>query len=92
MRGESWGPQGPVYAGEGCPRCGKTGFYERSGVFETLEMNDRIRELIVGHATHGDLRNAAIEGGMRTLQQAGCDAVDAGRTTIAEVMRTVYVI
>jgi len=92
VRGESWGPQGPVYAGEGCPRCGKTGFYERSGVFETLEMNDRIRELIVGHATHGDLRNAAIEGGMRTLQQAGCDAVDAGRTTIAEVMRTVYVI
>jgi hypothetical protein len=29
---------------------------------------------------------------MRTLQEAGCDVIDAGGTTIAEVMRTVYII
>ncbi|HEY6379373.1 MAG TPA: GspE/PulE family protein, partial [Candidatus Dormibacteraeota bacterium] len=78
--------------GEGCKRCGGTGFYERTGVFEALEINDEIRERLSQRATHSELRGLAVAQGMRTLQQAGCDAVDAGRTTIGEVMRTVYII
>jgi type IV pilus assembly protein PilB len=84
-------PAFPV-RGEGCRRCGDTGFYERTGVFEALEIKDAIRERLAHGATHAELRSVAVDEGMRTLQQAGCDAVDNGRTTIAEVMRTVYVI
>jgi type II secretory ATPase GspE/PulE/Tfp pilus assembly ATPase PilB-like protein len=35
---------------------------------------------------------AAVGNGMRTLQQAGCDIAASGRTTLTEVMRTVYII
>ena len=78
--------------GSGCPRCARTGFYDRTGVFECLQLDDRLRELVVHRATHAELREAAVAGGMRTLQEAGCDVIDAGGTTIAEVMRTVYII
>jgi type IV pilus assembly protein PilB len=78
--------------GTGCPRCARTGFYDRTGVFECLQLDDRLRELVVHRATHAELRDTAVEGGMRTLQEAGCDVIDAGGTTIAEVMRTVYII
>ena len=79
-------------AGAGCRRCKGTGYYERVGVFETLRVDDVIRELIVAKESQSELRHRAQTSGMRTLQESACDLVDAGRTTIAEVMRTVYVI
>jgi type IV pilus assembly protein PilB len=85
-------PSGTLQAGRGCTRCARTGFYDRTGVFECLQLDDRLRELVVHRATHAELRDAAVAGGMRTLQEAGCDVIDAGGTTIAEVMRTVYII
>ena len=46
--------------------------------------------MVRGH--HAELREIAVAGGMRTLQQTGCDLAGSGRTTLAEVMRTVYTI
>jgi type IV pilus assembly protein PilB len=76
----------------GCQRCGGTGFYGRIGVFECLQVDDQLRERIVAKAHHAELRDIAVAGGMRTLQQAGCDLAASGRTTLTEVMRTVYTI
>jgi type IV pilus assembly protein PilB len=78
--------------GAGCRRCNNTGFYERKGVFECLSVDDEFRELIVDRVHQTQLRAAARASGMRTLQDAVCDLIDEGQTTIAEAMRTVYVI
>ena len=76
----------------GCPRCGGTGFHSRIGVFECLQVDDPIRERVVARAHHNELIEAAVGNGMRTLQQAGCEVAAGGRTTLAEVVRTVYTI
>jgi type IV pilus assembly protein PilB len=85
-------PTAPLLAGRGCRACKGTGYYERVGVFECMRVDDIMRELIVARETQAELRHRAQAAGMRTLQESACDLVDAGRTTIAEVMRTVYVI
>jgi type IV pilus assembly protein PilB len=79
-------------AGAGCAHCGGTGLYDRSGVFECLEVSDGTRELIAARASHGQLREHATASGMKTLQEAACDRVDRGQTTLAQVMNTVYLI
>lgn len=85
-------PPATLMAGSGCRRCKLTGFYERTGVFETMRVDDSIRELIVARETQTTLRHRAQAAGMRTLQESACDLIDAGHTTIAEAMRTVYLI
>jgi type IV pilus assembly protein PilB len=79
-------------AGAGCKRCSGTGFYERTGVFECMGIDEQIRAMIVGQATQEQIREYARGEGMRTLQDAVCDLVDEGKTTLAEAMRTVYVL
>ncbi|MGP8161009.1 MAG: GspE/PulE family protein [Candidatus Dormibacteria bacterium] len=76
----------------GCARCGGMGFHSRIGVFECLQVDDPIRERIVARSHHNELIEAAVGNGMHTLQQAGCDVAASGRTTLTEVMRTVYTI
>jgi type IV pilus assembly protein PilB len=90
VRGRS--PSQKQMAGTGCRRCSGTGFHERTGVFECMGIDEHIRAMIVGHATQEQIREYARGEGMRTLQDAVCDLVDEGQTTIAEAMRTVYVL
>ena len=85
-------PPGRLAQAVGCARCAGTGFYGRMGVFECLQVDDQLRERIVAKSHHSELRDIAVAGGMRTLQQAGCDLAGRGRTTLTEVMRTVYTI
>ena len=86
------GPNPSQMAGTGCRRCSGTGFHERTGVFECMGIDEQIRSMIVSHATQEQIREYARGEGMRTLQDAVCDLVDDGKTTIAEAMRTVYVL
>ncbi|HET9050333.1 MAG TPA: GspE/PulE family protein [Candidatus Dormibacteraeota bacterium] len=85
-------PAAAIYAGQGCTRCAGTGFYGRTGVFESLRIDDDLRQLIVDKVTNINLRHAASIKGMQTLQQSSLDLVDRGITSIAEAMRAVYVI
>src|SRR5438105_780404 len=79
-------------AGAGCRYCSNTGFYDRRGVFECMAVDEPIRDLLVGRATQTQLRDLVMAHGMRSLQSSACDMVDDGKTTIAEAMRTVYVL
>ena len=76
--------------GTGCNLCGHTGYRGRLGVYELLEMNDEIRELVVARASHHEVRLAAIEGGMKTMQTQAFELVVNGKTTVDEVIRSVY--
>jgi type II secretory ATPase GspE/PulE/Tfp pilus assembly ATPase PilB-like protein len=57
-----------------------------------MGIDEQVRTMVVEHATQEQLRQYTRGEGMRTLQDAVCDLVDDGKTTIAEAMRTVYVL
>jgi type IV pilus assembly protein PilB len=75
------------YYGKGCDHCMNTGYYGRTGVFEIMVMDDRLRDMIMERSSTNALRQAAIERGMRTLRQAGLLHVYDGITSIEEVVR-----
>jgi len=79
-------------AGVGCNFCGQTGYFDRLGIYEVLRVTDEMKELIVTDASHAELRALAIEQGMRTLRDQAVRLVTENKTTIAEVLRTVYVL
>ncbi|HUT74546.1 MAG TPA: ATPase, T2SS/T4P/T4SS family [Armatimonadota bacterium] len=79
------------YRGAGCDQCRQTGYYGRTGVFELLEVDDRLREVIARCAPAAELRAAAIEGGMVTMLRDGLEKAQQGLTTIEELLRVLAV-
>ncbi|HKX19925.1 MAG TPA: GspE/PulE family protein [bacterium] len=78
-----------LHRGRGCDYCNGTGYRGRTGVFELLVMNDRLRALIVEQATASQLRLAAQADGMRLMWQDGVEKVLHGVTTVEELLRVV---
>ena len=76
--------------GVGCESCSYTGYLGRIGIFEILQMTDKIRTLVVNNANSSEIRDKAISEGMVTLLQDGMLKVQAGITTPAEVLRSAY--
>ncbi len=75
------------WRGTGCESCRGTGFTGRVGIFEMMEMNDEIRELIMRNADAAQITAAARRHGMRSLREDGWDKAKAGVTTAGEVLR-----
>ena len=76
-----------LYRKRGCPRCGRTGFRGRIGIFQLLAMSETIQRLAAGKASREEIERAAIEEGMRTLWDDGLAKVSAGLTSIEELAR-----
>ncbi|HMP75842.1 MAG TPA: ATPase, T2SS/T4P/T4SS family [Kiritimatiellia bacterium] len=72
--------------GAGCLKCQHTGYRGRTAIFEFLEVNDPIREMVLDGTGTVELRNRAIAMGMQTLLANGLDKVRRGITTIDEVL------
>ncbi|HEX8080152.1 MAG TPA: GspE/PulE family protein [Jatrophihabitans sp.] len=77
--------------GAGCNFCARTGYLERTGVYEMLTLSDGIRELVLERASHDELRKLARAEGMSTLLEEAANLVREGATDLAEIMRSVYV-
>jgi type IV pilus assembly protein PilB len=75
------------FKGKGCSTCNNTGYKGRIGLYEVMEVNDEIRELILIGASSLELRKKAIEDGMITLRESGLQKIRAGLTTLEEVVR-----
>ena len=76
-----------VKYGEGCPQCRGTGYMGRSGVFEVMEMNDRIRAIIRDKADTELIRKVNLADGMVGLREAAVQKMLKGETTFDEVIR-----
>jgi type IV pilus assembly protein PilB len=76
-----------IYHGKGCTTCNKGGYKGRTGLYEVMEINDDLRELILVGASALELKKKAIEQGMITLRRSGLIKVAAGLTTMEEVLR-----
>jgi general secretion pathway protein E len=76
-----------LFRGKGCEKCAHTGFYGRSGIYELLEIDNSIHQLIIKNADARQIRETAKKNGMRTLLEDGLLKVKSGQTTINEVFR-----
>jgi general secretion pathway protein E len=71
----------------GCLACNKTGFSGRTGIYELLVIDDEARALIHRNAGEGEVRAAAQRNGMQTMRDDGQRWVQAGVTSLDEVVR-----
>jgi type IV pilus assembly protein PilB len=76
-----------IYHGKGCTTCNKGGYKGRTGLYEVMEINDEMRELILVGASALELKKKAMELGMITLRRSGLIKVAGGFTTMEEVLR-----
>jgi type IV pilus assembly protein PilB len=76
-----------VSKGKGCGACNSSGYKGRAGLYEVMEIDDDIRELILVGASAVELKKKAIERGMITLRRSGLRKVMDGITTLEEVAR-----
>ncbi|HSI63077.1 MAG TPA: GspE/PulE family protein [Candidatus Saccharimonadia bacterium] len=75
------------YTGGGCQACGSSGYKGRKGIYELLDINDPLRELITQKAPTLVIRQKAIELGMTTLREDGLRNIYDGETSIEEVLK-----
>lgn len=73
--------------GEGCEHCRGTGYKGRVGIFETLVITSKIRDMILKHATTEELEKTAVEEGMITLNKSALVKLRKGMTSVEEVIR-----
>ncbi len=79
-----------LFRERGCEVCERSGFRGRKGVFELLEMDGRLREMIFRGEPHMKVREEAIlSGRMSTLIEDGRRKVLSGTTSVREVLRVV---
>jgi general secretion pathway protein E len=71
----------------GCERCGHSGYSGRRGVYELLLIDEPIRALIHRNAADAEIFAAGRAQGMRTLREDGERWLDAGTTSLEEVLR-----
>lgn len=75
------------FRGRGCDNCNKSGYRGRLALFEIMQMDDTMRDMIMQEASTSQLRDYARKSGMRSLRESGLLAIYEGQTTIDEVVR-----
>ena len=78
-----------LYRKVGCPRCNRTGYRGRIGIFQLLIMNDELEKLASAGANRDEIEREAMANGMRSLWDDGIAKVSAGLTSLEELARVV---
>jgi general secretion pathway protein E len=78
-----------IFRACGCSACRNTGYRGRQAIAEFLSPDPEIERLLFSRADQAAIERAAIEGGMKTMLQAGLEAVARGETTVDEIFRAV---
>ncbi len=80
-----------TYDAVGCSQCNNTGYYDRIGVFEILNIDDELRELITSDASTLKMKEAAIRKNYKPLVIDGIYKVLAGVTTLEELNKKLVI-
>ncbi|MBU0648974.1 GspE/PulE family protein [Patescibacteria group bacterium] len=80
-------PQLRLFRGKGCKHCKHSGYLGRVGIYEVLEMNEKIKSMIMARTNSDDIKAQAMEDGMTTMVYDGLKKAMTGITTIDEVLR-----
>ncbi|MFT4625047.1 MAG: general secretion pathway protein E [Myxococcota bacterium] len=78
---------GQVYRAKGCEECNLLGYTGRTAIHEFLSATEEVKRLVIANADAGRTKQAAINGGMITLREAGVSKVLGGVTTFEEIRR-----
>lgn len=89
LRAPFFADTGTWFVAGGCPACGGSGYSGRTGVFEVLETDDRIREAIAAGVSSAELAQLAGERGHHSLFDDAARKVAAGTTSFSEIERVV---
>jgi type IV pilus assembly protein PilB len=76
-----------LYKGKGCEKCGDSGYEGRVGIFEVLQVTEKIGRLILERSSADEIEKVAVEQGMVTIVQDGYLKAIEGTTTVEEVLR-----
>ena len=80
-----------TYDAVGCKHCNNSGYYDRIGVFEILNMSDELKDLIVNGASSIDIRNTAFKYGYEPLVIDALRKVINGTTTLQEINKKLVI-
>lgn len=86
---KSFGENPKEYQGRGCIACSNEGFKGRIGIFEVLKISEDIKDLIFAKAPIHKIESLAKKEGFRTMFEDGLDKVQAGQTTLKEILGAV---
>jgi general secretion pathway protein E/type IV pilus assembly protein PilB len=75
-----------IYKSVGCRECRNTGFFGRQAIFEWMDTDQEIRQLVLQNASTDQIRAAARKQGMKSLAEDGWRLVRQGITTVEEVL------
>ena len=78
---------GDIYYGTGCDACGHSGYKGRRGIYEMLQMNDEVRNLIANRTPALELRDRCVAAGMQSLRMDGLRLMFEGVSSFEEVMK-----
>ena len=76
-----------LFRGKGCEGCNGTGFKGRVALFEVMNVDEEIRELILSGGSANELRQQSLQNGMISLRESGLQKIREGMTTMEEVIR-----
>lgn len=79
------------YEGGGCIECAGTGYKGRTAISELLELNDRMREVLLTIRSTAEIKRAAREEGMTFLRESALSKVFTGETTLREINKVTFV-
>lgn len=77
------------YKGVGCDECNHTGYNGRTAVHEIIIVNAAIRKLIVEHKSTQEIKAVAKQNGYTDLKENMMELIEAGKTTLHEMIRAV---
>lgn len=76
-----------IFSPKGCDKCNNTGYKGRIALFEALELDEEIKEMIILGSTTSAIRKKAKVKGMLTLRGSGIEKIKQGITSVEEVVR-----
>lgn len=77
------------YQPKGCPACNHTGFHGRTGIFEIINVDDQVKNLIISKSASNVIWESVRKQGTKTMLEDGLIKVSQGITTIEEVLRVI---
>ena len=80
-----------LYEAHGCDECHGTGYKGRVAIVELLELDDRIRDLIIAKVPATQLKKAARDSGITFLRDSAEEKLAAGITTLKEINRVTFI-
>lgn len=79
-----------LHKGVGCANCSHTGYSGRTGVYEILDIDREIKDLVIKTNNSDEIKDLAVKKGMKTLRESAKELVLSGTTTIEEMVKIIF--